>query len=211
MKKLRLPRKDAARTRSAQGYSARGYTVVELMMALAIFAIGATGVLAMQIIAAHTNSHAKNIAVATQLARSWQDNLAMDALLWGGLQDWPITNTQWIQQVNTPGNIWFTPNNDAATTFGPGADARGNFVDFTAAPQNVVFCTHIRLTNLLVTPGAGLVRTEVRVFWPKGEVSWNNGANYCAQAVATVNAVGAATNQFHFVYHTSAVRQTPSF
>src|SRR5690606_9322255 len=150
--------------------SVRGYTVVELMMALAIFAIGATGVLAMQIIAAQTNSHAKNVAVATQLARSWQDNLSMDALVWGGLQNWPITNTQWIQQVNVQNNVWFTPANDAALTFGPGADARGNFVDFATDPGDVVFCTHIRLTRLLATLNAELIRTEVRVFWPKGEV-----------------------------------------
>jgi prepilin-type N-terminal cleavage/methylation domain-containing protein len=185
----------------------RGYTVVELMMALAIFAIGATGVLAMQIIASHTNAHAKNIAVATQLARSWQDNLTMDALLWGGPELWPLGgNTRWVQEVGTQGGQWFLPTANAGGTFGPGADALGNF----ATDTDVVFCAHLRLIRLLDTPNAELVRTEVRVFWPKGEVAWQDGDPYC-DAGAAPDDIGAATDQFHFVYHTSAVRQTPSF
>jgi type IV pilus assembly protein PilV len=189
----------------------RGYTVVELMMALAIFAIGFTGIAAMQNVTASSNAHAKNIAVATQLARSWQDKLAMDALKWGGLQGWALTNTRWLGQADAQNNVWHVPLNDAAVTFGPATDARGEFVDFTTAGNNVVFCTHIRLTRLIPTANMGLIRSEVRVFWPKGPVAWSTGANYCTTNAADIAAVGAATTNFHFVYETTAIRETPSF
>ena len=189
----------------------RGFTVVELLMALAIFAISATGVLALQVVSSRTNTHAKDLATATQLARSWQDKLAMDALLWGGPNNWPITQTEWIQLVNVQDNAWLLPANDTAPvpTFGPAADARGAFVDGTD-PTVVYFCTHIRLSRLFATPGAQLLRSEVRVFWPKGAESWSDGAPYCDPA-ANVLDIGAATTEFNFVYHTTTLRETPAF
>lgn len=187
-----------------------GYTVVELLMALAIFAIGVTGILAMQYMASGANSHAKRLAVATQLAKSWQEKLAMDALLWGGPREWAIDNTRWLTQVTTQDNVWHLPINNATGDFGPAADANGEFVNYVTTPQtNVIFCTHIRLTRLLTTTNAQLLRSEVRVFWPKGSIGWNDGADYCTSAV--VGAVGAATTQFNFVYQATAIRQTPNF
>lgn len=188
----------------------RGYTLVELMMALAIFSIGVTGIVAMQSITAATNGFAKNMSVATALARSWQERLAMDGTLWGGPGNWPITQTIWLQQIGTQNNNWILPANDATTTFGPRADAKGQFVTLDS---DAVFCTHIRLTQLIdpaTRPGSGLIRAEVRVFWPKNTEAWNGGALYCAGS-ASVNAIGQATNDFHFVYQTTAIRQTPSY
>lgn len=191
---------------SIHGPKSRGFTVVELLMSLAIFAISATGILALQVVASRTNTHAKDLATATQVARSWQDKLAMDALLWGGPGNLPIAQTQWVQLVNAQENQWFQPLNDLAGTFGPAADTLGAFL---ANPAQAYFCTHIRLTRLFATPGAQMLRSEVRVFWPKGPQAWNNGAPYCDGA--NVAAIGAATAQFNFVYHTTTIRQTPAF
>lgn len=200
----------------------RGYTVVELMMATAIFAVGITGVLGLEIVAAQSNSQARDVAVATALARSWQDRLAMDATLWGGTGNWNINQTRWLNLVQTSNNTWILPPNDATTTFGPAADRRGRFVDHTSTPGAAYFCTHIRLTQLITRPGSGLIRTEVRVFWPRGPVEW--GTNYCDPS-ANVAAIGAsyaattltatpntnAEGQLEFLYKTSAVRETPRF
>lgn len=191
----------------------RGYTLVELMMALAIFSIGVTGIVAMQSITAATNGFAKNMSVATAVARSWQERLAMDGTLWGGRGNWPITQTIWLQQILTQNNNWILPANDSTATFGPAADAKGQFVNHTANPAAPVFCTHVRLTQLIdpaTRPGSGLIRAEVRVFWPKDTHAWNGGAPYCA-ASANVDAIGLATNDFHFVYQTTAIRQTPNY
>ncbi len=197
----------------------RGYTIVELMMAVTIFGIGVSGIAAMQILSASANAHAKDLAVATQLARSWQEKLAMDSTLWGGKQMWQRTQTTWINQEAVVSNAWFQPGLDAATApaFGPAAGPMGNFVNHTTSPQDVVFCTHIRLTPIDDVPGSQLMRTEVRVFWPKGETSYvANSGNYCDGLAGTVTVVAAssadpALAQFHFVYKTSAVREFPVF
>ncbi len=184
----------------------RGFTIVELVMALAIFAIGITGVVAMQTVTAKTNMHAARLAVATSLARSWLDRLSMDAASWGGVGAWQ--NTRWLTTVNAE---WALPEMDATTTFGPAADARGGFVDHTLAPDDVVFCTHIRLTRLINDPGSGLIRSEVRVFWPKQVMAWRAGANFNYCSDDDIGAIGLATNDFHWVYDTSLVRETPAF
>ncbi len=187
----------------------RGFTVVELLMALAIFAIGATGVLALQVVSSRANTHAKDLATATQLARSWQDKLAIDALLWnGGGGVWQLDRTEWVQQVDALNNQWFLPANDAAGTFGPATDAKGMYVD-GVVQSDVYFCTHLRLTRLLpADQGGEVLRAEVRVFWPKGYQAWNGGADYCTPG-ANVGNIAAATSQFNFVYHTSVLRETP--
>lgn len=181
----------------------KGYTVVELMMALAIFSIGVTGLVATQVVTSRTNLHAKDLAVATQLARSWQDRLSMDANVWGGPSAWLLSNTTWLDVVEgSDANTWILP--AAVTDFGPAAGARGEFV----SGANAYFCTHIRLTQLLERPGSGLIRSEVRVFWPKGPIAWSNGDPYCV-AAADVADIGADTLRFHFVYNTTVVRETP--
>ncbi len=209
-----------AKRGSARRQHLRGYTIVELMMAVTIFGIGVSGIAAMQIVSATANSHAKDLAVATALARSWQEKLAMDSTLWGGTENWQRTQTTWINQETLNSNVWFQPALDVAgaPTFGPAAGPLGNFVNHLTDPQDVVFCTHIRLTPIDNVAGSQLMRTEVRVFWPKGETNWaTNGGNYCDGVAATVSTVGASSgnalleSKFHFVYKTSAVRQFPVF
>ncbi len=188
----------------------RGYTVVELMMAVAIFSIGVTGVAAMQSVTTASNRFAKNMSVATQLARSWQEKLAMDATSWGGVSALALTQTRWLKRATIANNTWFLPENDDASspTFGAAADARGQFVALN--DPNFVFCTNIRLTRLLNKPGSGLIRTEVRVFWPKEARGWAGG-NYCDSPNTILDGEGAAIEDFHFVYMTSAARETPIF
>ena len=50
----------------------RGYTVVELMMALAVFATGVTGIVAMQRATVSSNRLAKNMTIATGVAQAYE-------------------------------------------------------------------------------------------------------------------------------------------
>ena len=43
----------------------RGYTIIELMMAISIMAIGVSGIIAMQKVTLAANQHATHLAVAT--------------------------------------------------------------------------------------------------------------------------------------------------
>lgn len=193
----------------------RGYTIVELMMAIAVFAVGLTGIAAMQTLAARGNTHAKNLAIATSVARSWQERLSMDGLRWGGPSRWPISNTDWLNQVTIGNNAWFVPaslGNSSA-----GADALGNPV--AASSPDLVFCTHVRLTQMIRQPESGLIRAEVRVFWLKPV--WNVAGSPDSWAPASGDPAGFCDTQwvnvlptkpvFYSIYKTSVIRETPAF
>lgn len=182
----------------------RGYTLVELMMALTVFAIGVTGIAAMQKVTVSANAHAKTLAIATHIAQSWEDQLAADATLWGPAAT-GTTGTRWLAEGEwtRPANV---PSSDA--TFGATFDALGNF---TTDPAEVFFCTHVRLTRIhagtVELPGNGMFRTEVRVFWPRAGRRLSN-PNYCAQSTDANSFTVSDTEDFHFVHMVSAVRQS---
>ncbi len=193
------PSTPRARRRSVR--RERGYTVIELLMAVCIFGFGVMGVIAMQKVTNTSNRHAKNLAIATHVAQSWVEHLAVDATRWNQSQSL-ATNTVWL---SSPAN-WSIPAYNATEDFGPGFDALGQPLA-TANLGQSVFCTHIRVVPLiseLNSPGNGLLRVDVRVFWPRdGEVQ---DANFCTTANAT--SVGQAPDRYHFVYKSTAVRQT---
>ena len=182
---------------------ARGYTVVELMTALGVFAMGVTGIFAMQRLTLNSNQHARNLTLASGIAQGWLAQLAADSSLWRS--NGTVAGTPWLSSVTTADDVWQLPTDNGALRasrgFSRAFDARGQPV----APANAVFCVHVRLTNLFTVPaGNGLTRTDVRVFWPRdGEAPL---AGDCTSA-GTVAAVAEATDRYHFVYRTGAVRQ----
>lgn len=193
-----------------------GYTVIELVMAMGVFAIGITGISAMQAATSASNRHAKNLAIANAIAKTWHEELAVDATQWTIQNDViGLAQTNWVKQVEL-GDLgaapWFLPT--TVGTMGASFDALGNF---TTDAAQAVFCTHVRLTRLIRTQGSGLIRADVRVFWPKFGHDWNQ-QNYCSAAVnpdtfapftpSTTGTDETEVDNFHFVYSTSAIRQT---
>jgi prepilin-type N-terminal cleavage/methylation domain-containing protein len=191
------------------GRGPRGYTIVELMMAISVMAIGITGIISMQKVTMTANQNAKHLSVATQIGNAWLDALAADALQWNspGTQNATsdLGETRWLNNVT--GN-WFMPVESPANAmgFGPGFDALGNWVA-EANIEQAVYCTHLRLTWLFPeasnVTGNGLIRAEVRVFWLR---EGGNPTGFCAQG-SDVAAVGAAAGTHQFVYQTGAIRQ----
>lgn len=196
----------------------RGYTIVELMMALAVLAIGTLGIIAMQKVTAVSNQHAKNLAIATRIAEAWQEQLATDAVAWNqpspkSTGDDLGTDTRWLKLIITKPDVWLQPDYDATVKFGPAFDALGNPVVLPTDAERTRFCTNIRLSWLYPAkplsdtdpPGNGLIRAEVRVFWVR------DGAATTSAFCSADNAVslGTAVDIYHFVYKASAVRQNP--
>jgi type II secretory pathway pseudopilin PulG len=190
---------------------ALGYTIVELMMALAVLAVGVTGVISMQRVTLLANQHAKSLLTATHIAQAWQEQLATDAISWNHpsarnpVPDLP--GTTWLSQLANP-PTWIRPTFDAAHDFGPAFDALGNV---TNNPAQAVFCTHIRLSLMYSdtqpVAGNGLIRTEVRVFWLREGRAHIDAQPFCGGAGNIAPAVGESFDTYHFVYKTSAVRQ----
>ncbi|MDX2056145.1 MAG: prepilin-type N-terminal cleavage/methylation domain-containing protein [Polyangiaceae bacterium] len=190
-----------------------GYTVVELMMAISLFAIGVTAIIALQKVTVTANQHAKNLAIATRIAQSWQEMLAADAVQWNHpsaqISSSDIDDTAWLKNVS-PTPAWFQPAWNDDLQFGPAFDALGNPVLLPTNAAQANFCTHIRLSNLYPSTeaegnlGNGLIRTEVRVFWRRPGV--DNNEAFCSNAILA-SAIGDKLQEYYFVYKASAVRQ----
>lgn len=202
---------------------ARGYTAVELLMSMAILTIGVTGVVAMQKVTITSNQHAKNLAIATQVAQAWMDQLRLDALSWNhpspmrGSSDLE-NDTVWLRQVPNSGSSgWFRPEWDATRNFGAAFDVQGRPIDpSTTTPTR--FCAHLRLSWLYRADGVaaegaastlsgnGLIRAEVRVFWLR-----EGQSGLVCTTTEKPEEIGAATDRYHFVYNVSAIRQNTLF
>lgn len=185
--------------------SQRGYTLVELMMALALFAVAVIGIIALQKIVIVSNAHAKNVAMAQRIAQAWAGQLEMDATEWGrnGF------GSGWLNDAN----VWQRPAYIAGRQFGGAFDALGNPLKDNELSR-AAFCSHVRMAWLfpasMGTAGNGMLRAEIRVFWLKdGETALDSTASMCAAAQTSTQAksIGLATDRYRFVYQTVGVRQ----
>lgn len=187
-----------------------GYTVIEVMIALTLLAVGTSGVIAMQKVTAIANRDAKSLVIATQVARTWMERLRADAAQWNHPSaisaESDLADTRWLKTVN---GVWFRPADDLAGS--PTADALGNDVrdaDLTAG----VFCTNVRLTWLYgpvpTAPPPYLIRAEVRVYWLRdgGGGSVETGKTVCDPGT-DLTKVSPSVDRYHFVYLTSAIAQ----
>lgn len=166
---------------------ARGYTVVEVMMALAVLTLGAAGVIAMQKATLIANTNARNLATANAIAQSWMERMRVDAQAWneaGGVPD--IGNTVWIKNAVTTNPPWDAPvltGTLALPVGSPSADVMGAelYAGDTAALVPA-FCTQVRLTRFADSQASQIaslyraVRVEVRVVWDRLGQEMNCGA-----------------------------------
>lgn len=185
----------------------RGYTIVELMMAIAVFAIGVSGIIAMQKVAAAANLHSRSLSLATNIAQAWQDQLNTDSSFYS--LSYGFSQTVWLAALGSSNQVgWLRPAWNANLGIGAAFDALGKPLSDTDADlANTQFCVHFRLTRLYPSsPGIDVVRTEVRVIWPRAEASASS--SFCATNVDAAN-FGADITDYHYLYQVSAVRQQP--
>jgi type II secretory pathway pseudopilin PulG len=189
----------------------RGYTVVEIMISMAILMIGTSGIIAMQKVTAVANRDAKNLVVANQIARTWVERLRADAMKWNHPSPFQTTSDQntdttWLNTANITTNAngpWFQP---ATRTF----DGFGN--DVAAGSAEAVYCTQLRLTWLYGPPGTVaapyLIRAEVRVFWLRdgGGGIDPPTAGFCTDAMFVTD-IGSSLTRYHFVYVATALTE----
>ena len=71
-----LPQRAAERRRLAQRMNARGVTLLEVMISMAVFAIGMVGLAHMHVIASGSNARAAKLDRANQLAAELMEYLA---------------------------------------------------------------------------------------------------------------------------------------
>jgi type IV pilus assembly protein PilV len=148
----------------------RGYTLVEVAVALAVLAVGAAGVIAVQKATGIGNVNARNVATANRIAAKWAERLKVDALQWNSATGY--ASSHWLSQASTTSPAWIIPA-EVAGRASPDADVLGADIFSATDPSPSAFCTHLRLTAL---PGSAAgqaaeapmipgIRAEVRVFW----------------------------------------------
>ena len=168
-----------------------GYTVVEVMMALTVLAIGSTGVIAIQKTTLLGNTNARNLATATAVATTWAERLRADGMQWTNTDGTPnLSSTRWLNSATGAMGPWFSPT-QAASFGSPRADILGADI-YGAEPEAQAFCTEIRLTRI-----ATMIRAEIRVFWDRG-------GNPVACGTAGVEAL---FGRYGFVYVTTGIHQ----
>jgi hypothetical protein len=188
----------------------RGYTAVEVMMALTLLMIGSVGVMAMQRAAVQGNADAREMDVATSIARMWIERLERDATLWtpsvvpvvppANLPSAVLVNENTTGQWYIPQTrlVGAAPQNDTESA---GFDILGQDMGSLTQP-GLRYCVNVRLTPL--TTDQTLIRAEVRVFWPRN-LSIAPDVNYCNTTPPA--ALDTDTTKYHFVYAATALRQ----
>lgn len=187
-----------------------GYTVVEVLMSMAVLAVGVMGVIASQKVMVASNAHAKNLAIATHIGQSWMGMLEAESALWGA--DNSLVRTTWLSQGAGQGT-WFRPNYDPVRLFGPAFDALGNPVATEDEGTDARYCVDLRMSPLHVADGGGLMRVEVRVAWLRDEIIGGGTVTAPAQpcgVTAAVLTTAAAQQLYHIVFFSGAVRQVVS-
>lgn len=201
--------------------NARAYTAVEVMLAIAILAVGAAGVMSMQKAAIQGNVDARKLDVGNAIAREWVERLRRDATTWTlpsetspTAKNWD-TNTVFISQLagTSAGNFTFPSSNANSQWEGysPAFDVLGRDIAPSGGATKypgAMFCTQIRLDWLKQDE---MLRATVRVFW-LSQLYTAPAADFC-NADGSTNGYpsGPDANQvYHFIYVTTAIRKNPA-
>jgi prepilin-type N-terminal cleavage/methylation domain-containing protein len=208
------------RSRRTRRTSTRGYTAVEVLIAMTLFAIGAAGVIGMQRVTIQGGEDARRFDMATNIANEWISRLQRDATYWTQPNSaFPnkinLDKTRWLKNVDTCGTTFCNIPMPAAPADGlsPAFDNFGR--DLPAGiTTEAMYCVQYRLL-WIAPPGlgpayppplklTGLMRAEVRVYWANLE------ANPIGNCGTPPPEVIPAASPYHFVYATTAIREAAS-
>lgn len=133
----------------------KGYTVIELMIAIVIFSLGIMAVYSLQVLTVASLGEARELTEATNLAERIMEQFRRNSTTWEeGSQPPGIPQQgvgQWVvlypQQLNKDGLF-------------------ANQIPDTSPGLPPRYCVKYRMSEL-GTPGSGTYRVEVRVIWPR--------------------------------------------
>lgn len=203
--------------------ASRGYTAVEVMLAMTVLLIGSASVMTMQKTSIQSNMDARKLDIANSIAHDWIERLTADAALW------TLPSTNFPGASNQSSTKWLTNYSASApaTPFLPTlpssqATAEGNSPAFdilgrdlaSGNAANAAFCVHVSLLQLALDTMSPqnpvLFRATVIVFWPKFLAqSGAIPAGFCTTYFDVAAAEAAHPGTWHIIYATTAIRRTP--
>jgi prepilin-type N-terminal cleavage/methylation domain-containing protein len=218
-----------SRVRRLQRKRSRGYTAVEVLTAMTLFAVGAAGVIGMLKVVIQGGSDARRFDIATNIANMWTARLQRDAMFWtlpnsaNPTTSNMVANTRWLRDISAnsaqcnglaSGGKFCIPNlaiPTATNEYGVSSafDVFGRDMPAYAVGKEHFFCVQYRLSWMSdpMNPTCatnepcftGLMRADIRVFWRRQEYGTIPD---CAAANPD-----ATPNQFHFVHATTGIRE----
>jgi prepilin-type N-terminal cleavage/methylation domain-containing protein len=200
-----------------RGSQSRGFTAIEVLIAMTVMVIGATAVMSMQKTSIQGNFDARRADVASSIARTWVERMRRAMMRW--TQPTPaggVSNLPKVPLINAhTGGGWFRPSDDMIPNLAaPGAveamsyafDILGrDLATADAVAPNVEFCAEARLTPIGVAL-ENLYRLDVRVIWPRGiESPTAAPKNWCANTTALPDIIDPT--MYHSIYVTTAIEE----
>lgn len=172
--------------------SQAGYTMVEVLAAMAVLGTGILGIIGMQTAAVGANQRAQEVTMATNLARRWQDRLRRDSYQWTQpSQSNPVSNISATWYLSRLGGSvttdWYVPDPPASSVAALPETAAFDYFgnDVATSDFRAYYCTHVRLTVLIPNQ---LLRSEVRVWWfRQGGVRPGAYSNCASGAASTLS------------------------
>ncbi len=199
----RRPGASSASRRARRG----GYTLIEVMMAIAIITASSVAIVGLQEVVVRGNVDARQISTATTLVRTTLELLRLDALYW--TTSTPSASVPW--STTAPGFLRDAPTaaTAAPTAWGPFGStvmAPEHAYDYqgrvTSTAADMFYCVETRYA--WVYPGQAL-RADVRVWWLR------TGPNVVAASFAGCPTQGPVLDlsSLHAVQGTTVIRYTP--
>ena len=140
----------------------RGFTLIEVMIAIGIMTVGSLGILSMHHAVSGANRSAHEMNTALAITERWIERVDRDSLSWSepGINSSTLTGTTYLAPLaaTTTGTNWFTPA-PALSTESYGFDYFGND---TSTASEIKYCTNLRLSWIRQGSSA---RVDVRTFW----------------------------------------------
>ena len=181
----------------------RGFTLIEVMIAIGIMTVGSLGILSMHHAVSGANRSAHEMNTALAITERWIERVDRDSLSWSepGINSSTLTGTTYLAPLaaTTTGTNWFTPA-PALSAESYGFDYFGND---TSTASEIKYCTNLRLSWIRQGSSA---RVDIRTFWYRAghmpgtatHPDWVSGSNFrgadCDAATADGWGIGTAPN-----------------
>ncbi|MDQ3031725.1 MAG: prepilin-type N-terminal cleavage/methylation domain-containing protein [Myxococcota bacterium] len=197
-----------------QGRARAGYTLIEVMMAVAVMTAGAVGIMALHQATMRGNLDARQVATATHLASTWVERLQRDATGWSqaarpGTTVVPplmLANTRYLNLVPALGAAptWLVPGPSTATE----SASFDHWGRDTVIAGQMEYCTNVRLQWVYVGQA---MRADVRVWWARHNPSVVGGAGLAnCGAGLDPNTLTNRLRDVRFVYASTVIRWVPA-
>ena len=199
----------------------RGYTAIEVLLAMTVAAIGAAAVMSMQKATMQGDLDARKMDLANSIARTWVERLERDAMQWtlpGPALPNAASNMSNVHLfANNVDTGWYVPTAYVAATppTSYAFDILGRDLAAGDIASFAIFCVNVRVSTLVANQ---FLRADVRVLWLGGlGTSGANPSPFCSPQNSDMTSADPNSNSmtnygapaYRAIYVTTAIRENP--